>query len=196
VTRLLGFRDWQGFLPINGFVSSAIVIVCVVGCAWWFGSSSRWRRVLSSVASRVIVALFVVQGIGLYAMQLQHATGWGNINLRYFLPGLMLFGVILATGSLAWPRLRGQLAVVIMALLALGAIGDIVWFAAPMYKKISIENPIAFLPTALANNAIPFAIVPVLGVAVIAGLAVVSVALLAATRPEHLDTLQEGKAVG
>jgi len=183
VTRLLGFRDWAGFLPINGAVSAVISLVCLSGLIWWMLENSRWRSLFATAESRAVAALLVVQLAGVYAMQLQHATGWGNINLRYFLPGLAVFGIVLAAGSLAWPRLRGQLAVAVMAILAAGAVIDVAWFAAPKVDMVSTVNPLAYAPSAVAANAIPVFIVAILVLAMIAGLATVSASLLRATRP-------------
>jgi len=183
ITRLLGFRDWQGFFPFNGMISALVSVICLAGVLWWLLERSRWRSLLSAPGDRAVVALLAVQLAGLYAMQLQHATGWGNINLRYFLPGLIVFGIILTVGSLAWPRLRGQLAVTVMAVLAAGAVLDVAWFATPKVGEASAQNPLSYVSTAVANNAIPFVLVPLLFGAMLAGLVIVAASLFVATRP-------------
>jgi len=126
--RLLGIRNWDGILPINYGLSLAISVVCLVGLVVWLLKGSRWRRVASSAPSIAIVALLTVQMLALYVMQLQHATGWGNLNPRYFLPGLLVTALILAIGSLAWPRLRGLLATAIIGIMAVSGMVDSIWY--------------------------------------------------------------------
>ena len=126
--RLLGIRNWDGILPINYGLSLAISIVCIIGLVVWLRRGARWRRVTRSAPSIAIVALLAVQMLALYVMQLQHATGWGNLNPRYFLPGLLVTALILAIGSLAWRRLRGLLASAIIGVMAVSGMIDSVWY--------------------------------------------------------------------
>jgi len=132
-SRLLGFRQWDGFLPINIWLSTAISAVCVIGLVVWLRRRKPRVLPLGARAARdprrtVILLLLALQLLGLYAMQLQHAIGWGNINPRYFLPGLFLFAFILGIGSLAWPRLRGQLAAVLIGIFAISGMFDTIWY--------------------------------------------------------------------
>ena len=184
VGRLLGFRDWQGFFPFNGTVSLIVSVVCLVGIAVWLRSRSREGSVIRPGVQVAIVALLAVQLLGLYAMQLQHATGWGNINLRYFLPGLLVLGLFLSLGALAWQRLRGQLVTVILAVLAAGAACDVMWFVTPKNDDFVVEmNPLNYLSEAVALNSFP-AVTPVLLLAgMLVGLLITGFALFKATEP-------------
>jgi len=181
--RLLGFRDWAGWLPVNGAVSLVISAVCVTGLIIWLVRSARWRSLLATVEQRLIAVLLVALLVGVYAMQLQHATGWGNINLRYILPGIVSLGLILAAGALAWERARGQLVTVILAILAVGATFDVVWNVGPRDEYVSTSNPLAHVPTALAENGVPFAILPILLLGMLVGLLITGIALFRATEP-------------
>jgi len=184
VGRLLGFRDWQGFFPFNGTVSLVISAVCLVGVIFWLRSRRREGSIIRPGAQLAIVILLAVQLLGLYAMQLQHATGWGNINLRYFLPGLLVLGLFLSLGALTWPRLRGQLVTLILAILAVGAAFDVLWFVTPKDDNgIAEVNPFMYLPEAVAINSFP-AITPLLLlVGMLVGLLITGFALFKATEP-------------
>jgi len=186
VARLLGFRDWAGWLPINGTISLIVSAVAIVGLVVWLVSGGRWKRIVEPVANRLILVLLLALFIGVYVMQLQHAIGWGNVNLRYFLPGLLVLGLVLALGTLAWSRLRGQLTVAVMTVLALGAVADVMWFVTPMYKRVVTENPLGFLPTAVANNHLPFAVLPIAALGMLIGLLITGFALFKATEPAAL----------
>jgi len=126
--RLLGIREWNGLLPINYVLSLAISAVCLVGLVIWLFRGARWKRILASRSSVAIVAFLVIQMIALYVMQLQHATGWGNLNPRYFLPGLVITALALAIGSLGWRRARGFVAAVIIGVMAVGGMIDSIWY--------------------------------------------------------------------
>jgi hypothetical protein len=195
MARLLGFRDWNGWFPYNGTVSLALSAIAITGLIVWLARGGTFTRIVSTTRNKVIVGYFVVLTAGLYAMQIQHATGWGNINLRYFLPGLVIIGLVLAFGTLAWPKLRGQLSVAFMSVLAIGAMCDVVWFVAPKYKQVSTENPLGFLATAVQNNGVPLVILPLLWIGLLAGLAIVSVSLFKATaEQDHSPALGEKNA--
>jgi hypothetical protein len=181
IARLLGFRDWVGMFPFNGTISIAISAICGIGLVFWLLTRRRWKSILSKRTDLLIAILLILQMLGLYAMQLQHATGWGNINLRYFLPGLLVFGVVMAIGALQWRRLRGQLVTVLMAVLGAGAALDVVWFSSPMVRHVPTQNPLTYFPQSVIGNGLPVAVVVVLVVGMIGGLLIAGASLFRAT---------------
>jgi hypothetical protein len=151
--------------------------------------AARWRSILRDRTARFVAVLLLAQLVGLYAMQLQHATGWGNINLRYFLPGLAVFGIALALGALRWSVLRGQLVVAIMAVFAAGAVLDVIWFSAPKINSIPVGNALDYFPQSVMGNGLPVAIPFVLIGCMVIGLCAVSAAFLTLTRSTKSDEL-------
>jgi len=150
--RLLGIREWNGLLPINYSLSLVISAVCLVGLVIWLLRGGRWKRIVASRSSVAIVVFLAVQMIALYVMQLQHATGWGNLNPRYFLPGLLITAFALAIGSLGWRRARGFVAATIIGIMAVGGMVDSIWYnsrfnADPSLKTFLILGGIAGIST-------------------------------------------------
>ena len=149
-SRLLGIKQWNGLLPINIHISILVSAVCLVGLIVWLTRGGRWARIISTPSSRAIALLALAQVLALYVMQLQHATGWGNLNPRYLLPGLLVFAFLLALGATAWPQLRGQLAVGIVGILALAGMVDAIWFNERFGFEPSLKVLAAFGAIAVA----------------------------------------------
>lgn len=181
--RLLGFREWSGLAPVNFALSYLLTALCLVGLVLVTARGSRWRAVVADRRLFAVVVFFLVQMLGLYAMQLQHATGWGNINLRYFLPGLLVMGVVLALGALGFERARGQVVTAVLAVLAGGALVDAVWYASPKVDQVVSGALVPNLLGALAANGFPALTVLPLALGIVVGLLVAGVALFKVTAP-------------
>ncbi|WBU37762.1 ArnT family glycosyltransferase [Homoserinibacter sp. YIM 151385] len=183
--RLLGLRDWNGLLPINFPLSLLLSAICIAGLVIL---ARRARRAAAPGRLPVIlvVVLAAVQLAGLYAMQLQHATGWGLINIRYFLPGLLIIGMVLAVGSLGYERARGWVATAVIAVLAGAAFVDSVWFLSRFVEDATPLSILRRVADRVEKNGVPLETLPVLAVLAVVALAVVAAALHRATAPARL----------
>ncbi len=122
--KMLGFRGWENYGEINLIVSPILTGVCALGVIIWLVRGQRWRRILTDRRKLAIAVMSIGMMGALAVMQLVQANGWGNINPRYFLPGMIITGFLLAIGALAWPT-RGLVAVAVMAVLAIGGILEV-----------------------------------------------------------------------
>lgn len=133
---LLGGRDW---LPPNDYNRDiSLVISLVIIGAILYGVISRRDRAKEFVMRSKyfwIVAGSAALVVLLYAQQLQHAIGWGNINPRYLLNGMLVFGFIVGIGILSVRKSVSWLAAGLLAgILACGAILNNIWLVEKMYK--------------------------------------------------------------
>jgi hypothetical protein len=185
VGRLLGFRQWDGLLPINFVVSFLVAGICLIGVLWFFlvGRRARLRALVADRGRLLVGLLFVLQVLAVYAMQLQHATGWGNINMRYLLPALLVFAVAYGLGANAWPRLRGALATAVIAILALGSLIDAIWYSSRKDGWVARGDLAGNLVDALQHNQVPVAIIALPMLLMAVGLAGVVVALRRSSVP-------------
>lgn len=185
--RLFGIRQWEGVLPVNMQLSLLLVLVSLLGLAYLFYKNQRSPR--ESLVERVsfpVVAILILQVIALYMIQLQHATGWGLLNPRYFLTGLLPIGLFLAIGLLSWQKLRGMAVVGFAILLTVGNIINSAWFLGSIgtYRTSIAPGESAWLRMILATeqNGVPIPVIFLLISVMTLGLTFVAVSLFTLTQ--------------
>lgn len=138
---LLGQRTLTGTHPYNRTISTLLVVTLIILASIW--SFRNRKQTVDWFKSRSNQALFAASALvvlALYAQQLQHATGWGALNPRYFLAGMLVFGLLLAGLFVRIERrLRAIVALVFITLLAWGTIVNTSWYGASK-ASIPIED--------------------------------------------------------
>ncbi len=182
---LLGTRAWEPGGKLNWLASLALVCAGILAAATF----AVVRRRLSGfrvTPTAIVGAVLVAQLVGLYLAQLEHATGYGAFNFRYFLPATLSIGYILGWGWLAWGRLTSLAIPMQMAVLVAGSVGSSVfWLARNRYDDVSTGFGFDLVAAGARLNGIP-AVVPWALLAVsAAGIVVVAEAIsrLSATEP-------------
>ena len=121
--NLLG-PTWESTWPVNQSVSFWLFVVCAFVLAFLLlGQQTRKR--IAALDGRVLAWLVLVAHFaGLMFAQWHHATGWGALNFRYFVPALLSIGLFLAAPALTWKRASGWL---VGGLAMLMAVSGVMW---------------------------------------------------------------------
>jgi len=124
---LLGTIRWEVTVLDNSFLSLAIVVVCTAALGAWLRRDQRWRALVRDRRLLLVIGAMTAQLVGLQLAQVQQAVGWGGLNFRYFLPGLLPIVLFLGLGVLAFERWAGVAAAAVTAVLALGIVINAPW---------------------------------------------------------------------
>lgn len=92
--------------PYNTWASVSIVFASLAGSMQWLYRKRIWRRFDPKLA--VVAALFILHTGLVFGQQIVHATGYGAVNIRYFLPLWLPLAMFLTTGLLSIRKLRGM----------------------------------------------------------------------------------------
>lgn len=100
----LGNLKWDVGPTTNYSLALGVLLLAgVAALVWWV--RARPGRVTIGIA--VVVALHIA---ALYLAQAWHATGYGQVNWRYFMPGVLAISLTLAVGALSLGRRVGVVA--------------------------------------------------------------------------------------
>jgi 4-amino-4-deoxy-L-arabinose transferase-like glycosyltransferase len=152
------------------------------------------RRYLRLDANHVtLVAMLALQLAGTYATQLSHASGYGALNFRYFMPAVIAVSLLLAFGCVALGR-WGVAALVAVSLM-LGALNALTctYYAMHMLDIPKFSPGIPLL-IAMRNGLGQEPVVAAVAVAAIAGIALLALTpwLKSAPRvPAHVPTTNQ-----
>jgi hypothetical protein len=154
--RLYG-NPWRGGdLPAvlsnstNIKISGFIFVVLIVSAM--YNSLKKLRTKNYGKPTIFIGMLFSLQVVLIYLQQISHATGYGSINIRYFLPILLPLGLVFSYGLLFWQKLRGMPVMLLICLNWLMVVGNSLWFMSTRYDKIPAQNPWARLVIIAEQN--------------------------------------------
>jgi hypothetical protein len=120
--QLLGRTPWT----VGGSVISnrTLSLVIFFGCA----AAALWRVIRSrrriSTAAWAVAFVLVLHLAAMYAIQFDHAVGYGQRNIRYLLPALLTIALIIAVGLTAYRPIAAGLTVVTATVMALAAVYD------------------------------------------------------------------------
>lgn len=118
---LLGSR-WEGFWPHNQQLSILVTIACAAGLLS-LAVHNRWpQRLLAGEPLAWAWVLVALHFAGLMLAQLQQATGWGQYNVRYFLPALLSLSAFLVAAPAASGRSAPWLVPPLAALMAFSGV--------------------------------------------------------------------------
>jgi len=132
---LLGSR-WDGLWAHNQQLSVLLVIACAGGVLA-LAARNRWpQRLLARDPLAWAWLLVAAHFAGLMLAQLQHATGWGQYNIRYFLPALLAITAFLVGPACATRRSASWLVPPMAALMA---------FSGVMYTLVYLDRAYASL---------------------------------------------------
>ncbi len=138
------------------FVTLALLAVVAAG-RWWSARRGAGAPPLS-VPSRAATtwAALVPLGalIGMYAVQLAHTVGYGNDNIRYFLPASIALGLLAGLACLAARGAGGLVAASVMVVL----LGGTVRYSAHLAERFGVDGErgwLAWATAAAAQNDLP-----------------------------------------
>lgn len=92
--RMFGNTDIEMGLGTSHQLSALLFGVALVLALSWLWRAARHRRGSWGIASLAAALLPVGVVVGMYATQLNHATGYGAYNFRYFLPATIAVGLL------------------------------------------------------------------------------------------------------
>jgi hypothetical protein len=101
--RLLGSERWDLGAFSGRDLSAAIFFVAAALCLAGLARLA-WTRSRTAIPTLVVAALLALHLALLYGAQLQHATGFGAYNFRYFLPASLTIAAVLAVGAVQTGR--------------------------------------------------------------------------------------------
>ena len=120
--QLLGRTPWLigGSVISNRSLSLVIFFGCAAAAIWRVARA--WRRI--SIAGWAVAFVLVLHLAAMYAIQFNHAVGYGQRNIRYLLPALLTIALIIAVGLTAYRPIAAALTVVTVTVMALAAVYD------------------------------------------------------------------------
>ena len=133
---LLGPK-WRSTWPINDNLSFWLCAICATVIALLIIYNKPWRQAALLDRKVLIWLLITAHFAGLMLAQLQHATGWGSLNFRYFLPTLLSIGLFLTVPTLAWTRLSTVLVPLLSGLLAVSGLLGTITYLDSRYASIA-----------------------------------------------------------
>ena len=133
---LLG-PEWSSTWPFNDQLSLWLSIFCALALAFLFLARGYWRR-FAAFDWRVLAWLLIAAHFaGLMFAQWRHATGWGALNFRYFLPALLSISLFLAVPAVAWKRASGWLVACIGGLMVVSGVMSAITYLDRRYAFIA-----------------------------------------------------------
>ena len=99
----LGTRRWT-LGPLTNYTTAAVVVlvaILLVGLWWW--------RMRPSKFSATLVLLLGAHVVLLYGTQFSHAVGYGQLNWRYFMAGMLALACALTLAALSLGKRTGAL---------------------------------------------------------------------------------------
>lgn len=119
--NLLGPR-WDAFWPYNQQLSVLVAMACAA-CLLALAVRDRWlQRLIARDPLAWAWALVAAHFVGLMLAQAQHATGWGQYNIRYFLPALLSIAAFLVAAPARTRRSACWLVPTMAALMAFSCV--------------------------------------------------------------------------
>ena len=107
--------------------------------------SKKDRLNLMTPVTLGIIAIMIFQIAGAYAQQLQHATGWGNINPRYMLTTLLSVGLFISIGLVGLGKFRHLVFGAILGLLSVYAIKNTYAILSADHRYSSIASDLGLV---------------------------------------------------
>jgi hypothetical protein len=163
--RILG-NTVRDLGPLDTETASLLLSIVAVGVVSILAAVRLWRRGIDARLLRPVAAVALLGGhLGLlYAAQLQHATGYGAFNFRYFLPASLTIGAVLALAANATGVLRCVVVPALVVLMAAAAVVDIVGYARDRFPDIASGSDVEVIRSLVDANGVPGAALPALAV--------------------------------
>lgn len=159
-----GFIEWKQS-------SLALFLLACVGFAVMATKFIKLQIAKNTILSKENIKLYSIACLvllsvaGAYALQLQHRVGWGQLNMRYLLPGSMLaIGLFFSVASLAVRYFSKYVLTAMIALYSLAAVGQVVIY------NTDYDVNFSGLVSALSDNGASFYLLPLLIVLLLVGL--------------------------
>lgn len=170
------FYGWASLanVPIN-HIASFVVFVVISSSALIWTIRNRWWQKLNQ-KDKYVVGLFLIHIISIYMQLILYSRGYGALNSRYLLPIWLPFNIMLVTGLLVWPKLRGLPVVVFTATSWFAIIVSMMWLYA-VKLGLSSSSPWQALLSGIERNGISLAYVPLLCFGLVVGMSLQAVAL-------------------
>ena len=183
---LFGMRSWGGVFEWNNELSLVIFFLLACGVVYLLLKNSYWKKLLQDKKTFLIVIMMLAVVALLYAQQFQHAVGWGNINPRYFLVGMLPIGMFMAYGAIAVSKFKGLAVPILMSIFSTGVIMHAVWFVNRRYGyKFSEADYWVSLFQGAAFNGLPPWLLLVFVATATLGIVVVAFAMRSTYRDER-----------
>lgn len=133
--QLLGRTPWLvgGSVISNRSLSLVIFFGCAAAAIWRVARARRRISVVTWAGAFVLVLHLAA----MYAIQFDHAVGYGQRNIRYLLPALLTIALIIAVGLTAYRPLAAALTVVTVTVMALAAVFDTASYIKGRYPNLA-----------------------------------------------------------
>lgn len=178
VPRSLLGPNWNSIWPHNERLSMWIAVACAAVLLWLLVVRGYWRQIASLDWTVLVWALLAIHFGGLMFAQFHHSTGWGALNFRYFVPGLLSIALFVAVPVVAWRRLSGWLTFSAGGLMLTAGVFWIATYLDRRYAAIAPgQDGWARLVEAIEGNGVSAHWTWMLASAAIAGLVVAAVAV-------------------
>ncbi|MBC7988363.1 MAG: hypothetical protein H7Y19_02120 [Luteimonas sp.] len=156
VPRSLLGPQWDSTWPVNVDVSIWLFVLCAVALTVLFMSRRHWRKMASLDWQSLAWLLLAAHFVGLMLAQWRHATGWGALNFRYFVPGMLSIALFLAAPAVAWERASGWLVGGLGSLMAASGVMWIITYLDRRYAMLAEgEGSWTRLLAAVESNGVP-----------------------------------------
>ncbi|MGO1944000.1 MAG: glycosyltransferase family 39 protein [Ancrocorticia sp.] len=173
------------FLGLSNHTVSLVLsgVALILLLVWAVRKTPRWRHDVT--VNWVFIRLAPVGVLmGCYAAQLSQATGFGQINIRYLFPALIVLGLIFGGAATTLGRVSGTATAAISLIMGLAALNYLGWLATNRPPGVGLLDRVRSIGGQMVAHGLPLASFHIL--LVIFGLSCVIVGL-AITKLQRIE---------
>jgi len=173
----------------NQTIALSVFACCVLVLLIWTGRNAR--RWAAATDTRWVFIRLAPGGVlaGLTLAQLSHAVGYGALNFRYFLPSLVLIGLVLAGAATLAGPLSGLTVSLMMMVMGFVGVSYMGWLVTGRQDRVGLHARLSALQEQALSIGCPPGLLVALGLAFVTSCVVVGVAVTAhAVRPRTAES--------